>query len=295
MITVLGATGHTGRSIAEQLTKQGAKVRVLGRSAAGLTPLAALGAEPMVGDAAETSFLQRAFGGAEAVYGLLPPNNAAPDFRAHQDRVGSAITEALRSSGVRHLVFLSSLGAELAAGTGPIAGLHAQEERLRTLTGTNVLILRAAYFFENHFSTLGLIKHKGVNGGTIAPDVPIPMIASRDIAAVAAEALTRLDFKGLVIRELLGQRDLSMAEATRIIGAKIGKPDLRYLQIPAGEMEKALVQMGISPSAAAGFNEMAQALSAGKVRSLEGRRPANTTPTAFETFADLLAAAYQAA
>lgn len=295
MITVMGATGNTGRPIVEELTKQGEEVRALGRSLTSLAPLAALGAEPMAGEAGDAAYLERAFSGADAVYAMVPPNFAAADLRADQDRIGAAVTEALGKSGVRHVVLLSSLGADLPAGTGPIAGLHAFEERLKTIAGAHLLFLRAAYFFENHFATLGLIKQRGVNGGAIAPDVPMAMIATRDIAHVAAEALRRRDFRGVTVRELLGQRDLTMAETTRIIGEKIGKPTLRYVQIPAAEMEKGLVQMGLSPRVAASFSEMAQALSAGRVRSLEGRRPANTTPTSFEEFAAILAGAYHAA
>jgi uncharacterized protein YbjT (DUF2867 family) len=119
------------------------------------------------------------------------------------------------------------------------------------------------------------------------------MIATRDIARFAAKALSQRDFSGVVIHELLGPRDLSMAEATRILGSKIGKPDLRYMQIPRAEMEQGLARMGISPAVAASYGEMAEALSTGKIRSLEGRNVANTTPTAFEEFADLLAAAYR--
>jgi uncharacterized protein YbjT (DUF2867 family) len=76
-----------------------------------------------------------------------------------------------------------------------------------------VLALRAAFFFENHFLSLGRIKAKGANGSPIGPDVPISMIATSDIAEVAARALRQLDFKGFVVRELLGERDLTMRES----------------------------------------------------------------------------------
>jgi uncharacterized protein YbjT (DUF2867 family) len=109
-----------------------------------------------------------------------------------------------------------------------------------------VLILRPAYFFENFYDTLGLIKHQGINGGAIGPDVHMPMIASRDIADVAAEALMRRDWKGVLVRELLGERDLTHAEATRLLGARIGKPDLQYVQFPYEEFAASLEQMGLS-------------------------------------------------
>ena len=122
------------------------------------------------------------------------------------------------------------------------------------------------------------------------------MIATRDIAAAAAEALIARDFSGFSVRELLGPRDLTMAEANGIIGDAIGNPDLTYVQFPYEAFEASLAQMGLSASVAALYSEMARAFNAGKVRTLEGRSEANTTPTSFETFAaEVLVPAYQAA
>jgi uncharacterized protein YbjT (DUF2867 family) len=191
-------------------------------------------------------------------------------------------------------VFLSSVGADLPAGTGPIAGLHAHEKRLRELRDIHALILRPGYFFENFEETLGLIKHQGINGGAIAPDVAIPMIATRDIADAAARALRERRFEGVVVQELLGPRDLSHSEATRILGARIGKPDLPYVQFPYDDFVNALVQTGLSANIAGLYAEMARALNDGKVKSVEGRRPENTTPTRFEDFAVGLEEAYRA-
>lgn len=295
MITVMGASGHTGGRIAELLLDSGEKVRVLARSKEKLQALAAGGAEVQTGDAADVRFLATAFRGADGVFALSPPDPHSQDYRGLQDRMGEALVKALRQSGVRRVVFLSSVGADLPAGTGPIAGLHAQEERLRSLEGVDVLLLRPGYFFENFYETLGLIKHQGINGGAIAPDLAIPMIATRDIADRAAEALRERRFQGVVERELLGPRDMTHAEATRILGARIGKPDLQYVQFPYADFVKALVQSGLSENAASLYSEMSRALNEGKVKSLEGRRPENTTKTRFEDFALELEKAYRAA
>jgi uncharacterized protein YbjT (DUF2867 family) len=295
MIAVMGAGGNTGGRISERLLQQGERVRALGRSAAKLASLGSKGAEVLTGDATDAEFLTGAFRDADAVYTLLPPNPQSPDLRKKWDEQGEAIVKAIRDSGVHHVVFLSSIGADLPEGTGPIAGLHAQEERLRKLPDVNALILRPASFFENFYATLGLMKHQGVNGGAVAPDLRLPMIATRDIADVAARAVTARDWTGVVVRELLGPRDLTHAEATRIIGAHIGKPDLKYVQFPYADFASSLVQMGISANMAGLYAEMARAFNEGKIKSREGRKPENTTPTRFEDFADDLARAYEAA
>jgi uncharacterized protein YbjT (DUF2867 family) len=294
MIAVMGASGHTGRRVAELLLESGEKVRALGRSKEKLAPLESKGASVRTGDAQDARFLASAFRGADGVFTLIPPDSRATDYRALQDAQGRAIAEALEESGAGCVVFLSSIGADLPEGTGPIAGLHAHEARLRELRGVPALILRPGYFFENFYETLGLIKHQGINGGAIAPDVAIPMIATRDIADRAARALRERRFQGVTVQELLGPRDLTQAEATRILGARIGNPDLRYVQFPYDDFTKALAQAGLSENVAGLYAEMARALNEGKVKSLDGRRPENTTKTRFEDFVIELEEAYRA-
>lgn len=293
MITVMGATGHTGRNITAALLKAGEKVRALGRSESRLAELKRSGADVLAGDTTNATFLAQAFRGADAAYTLLPTDRQSPDYRATQDQQGEAIVTAIRESGVRYVVALSSLGADLRAGTGVIQGLHAQEERLKQLKGTNVLLLRPVSFFENFYDHLGLMKHQGIIADSVMPDLAIPMVAARDIAEVAATALRARGWKGVVVRELLGQRDLTYAEATRILGERIGRPDLTYVHLSYADMATALAQAGSSESFAGLYVEMTRAFNEGQVKPR--RTPENTTPTRFEDFAGELARAYQAA
>ncbi|MGE5344463.1 MAG: NAD(P)H-binding protein [Acidithiobacillales bacterium] len=289
----MGATGHTGGATAEKLLGEGKKLRAIGRSAGKLSGFAARGAEVAAGDFLDAAFLARAFQGAEAVYVMVAPDVRQPDLRAYYNRSADAIAEAVRRSGVSRIVFLSSLGAELDHGTGPIAGLHDAEQKLRTLD-VDLLILRPAYFYENFHRSLGLIKSRGVTGGAIDPDVPIAMIATADIGAAAEEELSRGRFKGSSVRELLGPSDYTMTQATRILGAAIGKPDLAYVRFQDADYAAALASAGFSKGVAASFVEMAGALSRGLVRSIQGRTEQTTMSTTFESFAKGLAAAYQA-
>ncbi|HEU4928948.1 MAG TPA: NAD(P)H-binding protein [Candidatus Krumholzibacteria bacterium] len=295
MITILGASGKTGRAAAEMLLDQGEKVRVIARNREHLAALVKQGAEAMVGDAGEAHFLASALHGSDAVYALIPPNPTHPDFLAYADDIGEGITQAVRSAGVKHVVFLSSLGAELPSETGPIVGLHRQEKRFAAVKGLNTVSLRAGFFFENHFMSLPLIKHEGINGSAMAGDYGLAQIASRDVGAAAARALRERDFEGFQVRELLGPRDLSMDEATRILGAAIGNPDLKYVQFPYDAALEAMVTAGLSKSMASMYVEMSKAFNEGMVKSLEGRNQRNTTPTRFEDFAThVLAPVYRA-
>jgi len=295
MITVMGATGNTGRKITEQLLEAGEEVRALGRSLEKLAELEALGAEPVAGDVRDADHLASAFAGADAAYTLTALDPTLPDYHADQDRRSEAIAAAIRESGVRHVVALSAIGAELASGNGFIASLHRHEQRLRSIDGVNLMILRPGAFFEGFYAALETIRHQGVVADSVAPDAKVPMIATADIAAVAAGALRERNWHGVVVRELLGPRDVTYAEAAAAIGAAIGQPDLQYVQLADEELVAILTgAAGFSPDFAARFVEFNQALTEGRLRSLEGRSQNNTTPTEFEQFAVELAHAYAA-
>lgn len=283
MITVMGATGHVGNQITRRLLAAGEPVRAVGRNPRALAQLAAEGAETLAGDAGDAAFLTRAFRGSHAVHTLLPHDPSCADFRAEQERLGETVVTAVRHSGVRRVVALSSLGADLPAGTGFIAAsLHAQEQRLRALQGVDLLLLRPTLFFESIVEAVHTVEAIGINVDVVDPDVPVPMMSTRDIAEVAAGALRARDWAGVEVRELLGPCDLTYAEATRILGSAIGRPDLQYVRLPDDEMVAALVQAGFSPATAALHVEMGRALSTGTITPREGRTPRNTTPTRFE-------------
>lgn len=294
MITVMGATGRTGTKVTDLLLKSGERVRAIGRSEDKLAELERAGADVQPGDTSDATFLTHSFRGASAVYTLLPFDPRSADHNATQRRQSEVVVQAVRDSGVKYVVALSSIGADRPSGTGLIASLHDHEQRLRALAadqGVNVLLLRAGLFFESFHDALPLIESEGINGDSVAPDVALPMIATRDIAHAAATALAARDWSGVVVRELLGPRDLTYAEVTRIIGDRIGKPGLEYVQFPYADVVHGLNQAGFSGGAAGLYAEMTRAFNEGLAKSVEGRRPENSTPTRFEDFAVELAGA----
>jgi uncharacterized protein YbjT (DUF2867 family) len=293
MYVVLGATGNTGSVISNSLLVKGEKVRVVGRDATRLQRFVRKGAEAFTANVSDAAALADAFQGARAAYLMLPPSMTSQDYRADQERESDAIAKAVRESGLRYAVHLSSYGAHVPEGTGPIAGLHSSEQKLNAISALNVLHLRAAYFMENNLAAIGMIHGMGMFGHALLPDLKLPMIATRDIGDYAAERLLNLDFSGKQTRELLGERDLSMNEATAVIARGVGKPDLRYVQFPYEEVQQVLMQMGIPAKSAALFIEMYKAINAGVVAPQEPRSPENTTPTSFEKFVqDVFAPVY---
>jgi len=288
---IVGATGNTGSIVANALLANRKNVRVIGRDAGRLQRFVSKGAEAFTAELDDAAALTKAFSGARAAYVMLPPISSRED----QERESDAITKALKESGVRYAVNLSSYGAHVPEGTGPIAGLHSSEQKLNAIADLNVLHLRAVYFMENNLAAIGMIQGMGIFGHALLPDLKMPMIATRDVGDYAAQRLLDLDFSGKQTRELLGERDLSMTEATAALARGIGKPELRYQQFSYDQMQQALTQMGLSAKKAAVYIEMFQAINTGVVAAQEPRSPENTTPTSFEIFVrDVFAPAYQA-
>jgi uncharacterized protein YbjT (DUF2867 family) len=289
MYVILGASGNTGSIIANSLLSAGKKVRVVGRDSGRLQRFVDKGAQAFTATVSDAAALTKAFSGARAAYLMLPPAKS----REEQERDSDAIAKAARKSGLRYAVHLSSYGAQLAEGAGPVSGLHSSENKLNAIEGLNVLHLRAAYFMENNLAAIGMIHGMGVFGNALLPDLKIPMAATRDVGDYAAQRFLHLDFSGKQTRELLGERDLSMTEATAVIARDIGKPDLRYEQFPYDQVLQALTQLGVPPKGAAMYIEMYKAINAGVLVPLEPRSPENTTPTSFERFVqDVFVAAY---
>lgn len=294
MYVVLGATGKTGSVIANSLLLKGERVRVVGRDAARLERFVRKGAEAFTANVSDAAAITKAFTGARAAYLMLPPNLSSQDYRADQERESDAIAKAAKDSSLRYAVHLSSYGAEAPEGTGPIAGLHSSEQKLNAITGLNVLHLRAGYFMENNLAAIGMIQAMGIFGHALLPDLKHPMIATRDIGDYAAQRILKLDFSGKQTRELLGERDISMNEATGVIARGTGRPDLRYVQFPYEQVQQVLEQMGIPAKTAGQFIEMYKAINEGVVAGREPRSAENTTPTSFEKFVqDVFVPAYQ--
>ncbi len=294
MYVITGATGKVGGGIAERLLKAGKQVKAIARSKDKLAALANQGAQITEGNMEDAVFLAKNFSGAECVFLMVPPNLAAEDIGAHYDKMGETLIKAMKESGVKSAIVLSSVGADMPKGNGPVAGLYRFEQRINAaLPDVDVLFLRPGYFMENQFASIPMIKGMGINGGALRGDLAFPQIATRDIAEHAAARMQKKDWKGKVVQDLLGPRHATMDEATAALGKAIGKPDLKYVQFPYDQALQGMLGAGISKSVGESFIEMNTGFNEGTI-SIPTRTAANTTATTVDQFAQSFAQAYQA-
>jgi uncharacterized protein YbjT (DUF2867 family) len=295
MIVITGATGNIGRRITTTLLSMGKQVRAISRSGVNLKPMVEKGVEAAVGRLEDSAFVRQAFEGATAVFVMIPPILKADILREYQAQIGENMTAAIEEAGIMYVVHLSSLGAHLSEGSGILLGSHDQEQRLNRVEGLNVIHLRPAYFMENFLGSIGRIKRDNIFGSSLRGDIPLALVATRDIAQVASRYLLELNFSGKSVHDILGERDLTLLEITRILGNAVGKPDLKYVQFPYQQVKDSMMSRGISESVADASIELSRTLNENPHIFDSERTPEKTTPTSIEEFVDLFLTEYEKA
>jgi uncharacterized protein YbjT (DUF2867 family) len=283
MIAVMGAAGNVGSKVTDLLLRQNEEVRIFEHERK-LGEFRERGAEVVKGDAVNIENLKSLFENAVAALVLLPENLADPQFVATRTKMSRAIADSLRETQVNHVVGLSAVGVDQENVAGPPAGLRVYEERLFELEDINVLVLRSALYMDYLLANLPLIQSQKINGSAINGNLRFPMIATQDVAREAAERLMRRDFTGHQAKLLLGPEDVSMREATRVIGSLLGLPELQYVEFPPADMKGALLAAGMSEEAASLLVEMQLALNEGQPFGGVQRTTEVTTPTRLEEY-----------
>jgi len=267
-------------------------LRLIARHADGLREFNGKeGVEIYTGNALDSGFLAQTMRGSDAAMLMMPGDFQSENISTYQDKMGISQIEAINKSGVKKVLFLSSVGGHTEEHTGIVAGLARQERRLNQLGDIPVLILRPSYFMENFLSSIGLIKSMGINGSPIKPDRKFPMIATSDVAKVVAEKLDKLEWSGKSVLPLLGPKDYDMSEVNKVLAEAIGKPELPYMQFPYEQAKYGMMQMGFSESITDSYIEMIDAINSG-VFNLEKRDAESTTSTTIEEFSKIFVNVY---
>lgn len=261
--TLTGGAGHITKPLALQLLQSGHEVTIIGRSEGNLKELTDAGAKAAIGSVEDVAFLTEAFTGTDAVYTMVPPKWDAADWKSYIGQIGQNYADAIKAAGVKYVVNLSSIGAHLPDGCGPVSGLHRAELALNTLADVNIKHLRPAYFYQNLLANVGLIKQAGIMGGNYGePGSTFVIVDQSDIAAVAIEELLSLNFSGHSV-EYIASDELAPAEIAATIGEAIGKPGLPWVVFTDEQSYGGMIGAGLSEEVAKNYVEMGHALRTG--------------------------------
>ncbi|TCD25107.1 NAD-dependent dehydratase [Pedobacter psychrodurus] len=291
-ITLTGSIGNITKPLAEILVAKGHEVKIISSNADRAEEIKSLGAIPLIGSVSDTEFLKEVFSGADAIYTMVPPNFAAPKFRAYIKSIGENYAVAIKASGVKKVVNLSSVGADLPDGTGPIAGLYDVENIFASLDGVDVKHLRAGYFYINFLANVDMVKHANILGSNFGADSKLVLVHPRNIAEVAAEVLES-DFTGKTIQYVASDDESTPADVAKVLGTAVGKPALPWIEFSDEDAFNGMVGAGLPEEIAKSYVEMGDAIRSNKLFvDYNKNRPALGN-IKLKDFAAEFAAAYQ--
>lgn len=291
-ITLLGSLGNISKPTAEKLIAAGHEVTIVSNNAGKAAAIEAIGAKPAIGAVEDVEFLTKAFTGADVVYTMVPPNFITTEWKKYIADTGRGYAEAIKKAGVKNVVNLSSIGAHLPDGVGPVSGIHFVELALNELEGVNVLHLRPAYFYTNLYHSVDLIKNAGIIGGNYPASANVVMVDPRDIAETLAKQLDELKLEGKSHLYIVSSEHTN-AEIAGIVGSAIGKPELPWIEFKDEDLINAMTGTGASLDVATNYAQMGNAIRTGIMFEDYYTSPSVTKgKISFEAFAKELAKSF---
>jgi len=263
-IIITGSLGNISKPLAKNLIAEGHQITVIASSVDRQSQIENLGASAAIGSVNDVAFLTQTFTGADAVYCMIPRANYFDpnlDLDAFTRTIGNNYAEAITKSGVKRVVFLSSVGAHLESNSGIIQRYNEIEAVLNKLSNVSITFMRPTSFYYNLLAYIPQIKNQGFITANYGADELIPWVSPNDIAeAIAEEITTPLDGKKI---RYVASEELSGHQTAKILGEAIGIPDLEWKLISDEQTLNGLIAVGIQPKIAKGLVEMYAGLYSG--------------------------------
>jgi uncharacterized protein YbjT (DUF2867 family) len=267
VILVTGATGKVGRELVKELRSAGAPFRVGARSPEKVSEM-----DAVLFDFDRPETFGPALAGADKLF-LLTSGGTQRE---------AAVVDAARKAGIKHIVKLSVWDAEKDAF---VLGRHhrAVEQKIEA-SGLPWTFLRPNSFMQN-FTTAHAPPIR--SQGAFYPyghDAKISVIDARDIAAVAATALTGSGHAGKAYK-LSGPEALTNQQMAQKLTKAIGKT-VKFVDLPDTEYVKALVAAGVPPAYAEALADLSRYYTtrAGALVTPEVERVIGRKPISFDQF-----------
>lgn len=265
---ITGSLGHISKPIIQKLKARGHSVTVITSNAGKSKDIEALNSTPAVGSVEDRNFLKKAFAGAHAVYLMIPPNWApSGSWVDYQKGVIQNYIEAIKANGIKNVVFLSSIGAHMGKGAGPVDGLSVAEWHLSQLKDVNLKIVRPSYFFNNLMGMIPMIKNMNIMGSNFGSSKEkLVLTATSDIANVVADELLGLKFKGHSIRYIASD-ERHPKEIAEILSKAVGKPGTPWIEFKDEDALNGMLQNGLNKEVASNYVTMGAAIREGKMQA----------------------------
>lgn len=262
MHIILGAAGQVGSQVVRELSRKGEPVIAVVRKKEAATTYA--GVETRVADLFDGAALKEILREGDTVFLLTPENPSSDDVIGNASKLLSSYHEAIRDSGIRKIVGLSSMGAQHPAGTGNLVMSYLLEHAFLDIPVQQVFI-RPAYYYSNWLGFAGIAQETGVLPSFLPVNLKIPMTAPSDVAGFIASVLMDSRKTESEILEITGPSLYSPADVAIVFSDIFQKPVTAH-QIPPEQWKESLINAGFSESASDNLILMTQAVIDGKAR-----------------------------
>jgi uncharacterized protein YbjT (DUF2867 family) len=264
-IVITGSLGNVAKPLAQQLIHEGHNITVISSNASKKSEIESLGAKPAIGSIADLDFLVKTFEGTDSLFLMTPPNMGFENIVENTINAGKNYAEAIKSTGVKRIVMLSSIGVESPVENGPIKGLHYIEKFYNELENISVTFLRAGYFYINFFNDIPMIKNAGIMGANYPENANIPLVHPTDIAKAAAEELVK-NPAGKNVRYIVSDVR-SASDLAKVFGSAIGNSELPWVEFKDEDSLNGMLQAGLPQEMAELYTEMGKGLRKGIVQA----------------------------
>jgi len=263
---ITGSLGNISLPITKNLVAAGKDVTVISSSINKKQEIENLGAEAAIGSVKDKAFLNETFKNADVAYLMIPNDFTVTDYPKFQREVADNYVEAIKTSSIKHVVLLSSIGAHLRKGAGPIDALGYLEEQLLKLENVHTKFLRPSYFFSNLYSMTGMIKHAGITGNNFGnTDEKLVLVHTDDIAAEATTQLLGLSFTGNSIKYISGD-ERHPNEIAELLSKAVGKEGTPWITFTDEESLKGMMEAGLTEGFANLYVQMGKAIREGELQ-----------------------------
>lgn len=289
---ITGSLGHISRPLVAGLVQAGQEVIVITSQPERLKDIESLGAQGLAGSVEDQAFVTGAFKGADAVYLMIPPNVARSNYQEYQRNVADIYAKAVADNHIKYAVALSSIGAHLEKGAGPIDGVAYLERTLAAIHGLSVVALRPSYFFINLLGQAGLIKHMNIAGSNFgSTEEKLVLTDTNDIAEVALKKLLALDFSGFNI-QYIASDERHPSEIAKVLGTAVGKPETPWVSFTDDQALKGMTDSGFPAEIAALYIQMGQRINEGKLQEDYWKHRPQLGKVKLEDFASVFVTVY---
>ena len=285
MIVITTPTGDIGHQVLKHVVQGSEPVRVIARDPSRIPQEIRQRIEVIQGSHGDAATIEKALNGADALFWLIPPDpfmTLSRVDKAYADFTKPA-AKAITKCAVKRVVSVSGIGR----GWNKEAGLATANLRANdVLAGTGVALraLMMPSFMENLLRQAPTIQEKGVFSLPIIPALKAPLVATADIAAVAAKLLMDTTWTGQTDVPVLGPEDISPIEMAEVLSSVLGRSVL-YEQTPIEAYKARMVSRGMSEAFAQGPAETMTAKNEG-IDNTSSRAVAADTPTTFRQWSE---------